>query len=319
MNSPRPAQRFLRLFVFGSVSLTLAVTATLLYLCFQQAMFLAYPDRRTVEITPAELNAPALAEADWRAVDFFTMDGLRLEGWFFPPDEAPGPVMILIHGHAASRLDFVAEANLLVENGYGALLFDLRNHGSSEGKVTSMGYYELEDALAAFAFVSEQPETDPLRIGLYGHSMGGAIAVRAMANLPEARVLVASAAYDDFLAVTQDGVRIRTGLPSFPFAQVIVWMTGRAAGADLFSVRPIEDMAQVGPRPVLILHGERDPIVPVSHGRRLYEIADEPKAAYIVEQAGHLSLFYVDEAAYTERILDFLDVYLRDMALPVMD
>jgi uncharacterized protein len=303
--------RLWNLAVLAIVAVILAISGTLLYLCYRQAVILAYPPRIAAP-TALSLNT----DSPWRDVSFTTSDGLRLDGWYLPPSgpdsDTPGPAVIFVHGHGANRQQHQREANLLAGEGYGVLLFDLRNHGSSEGSVTSMGYFETEDVRAAFDFMSAQPEVDPLRIGLYGHSMGAATVIRAMARIPQARILIVSAPYTDFLGLTQDGIRIRTGLPAFPFAQLIVWMTGQASGADLFDLRPIDDMAQITPRPVLILHGDADFIVPVEHGRRLYDAAQGAKVFYAAPGVGHPGLFAADPDEFSRQVLPFLAEHLRD-------
>jgi fermentation-respiration switch protein FrsA (DUF1100 family) len=90
-----------------------------------------------------------------------------------------------------------------------------------------------------------------------------------------------------------------------------VWLAGREAHADLFDVRPIDDIAQISPRPIFILHGTADTLIPVEHGYRLFEAAGEPKTLYIVEGGMHLGLYDHDPAEYEQRILPFLEMALR--------
>jgi uncharacterized protein len=299
-----PARRRLRnLTLFAVVALLLAVSGTLLYLCYTQALLLAYP----VRAGGAQAADPGV---NGQAVSFTNEDGLRLDGWYAPPDE-DGAALVLVHGHAAERGQYRQEIAALTARGYGVLVFDLRNHGTSEGEVTSMGYYEIGDVRAAFDFLAAQPEVNPERIALYGHSMGAATAVRSMARIPQARALLITAGFADFADLARDGVRIRTGLPGTPFAEIIVWMTGRMAGADLFTLNPEEDIAQIAPRPVMIVHGDLDVVVPVTHGERLYAAAGEPKTLHIIPGAGHAYLLASDPDFFAGEVLPFLDEHLR--------
>lgn len=290
-----------RLLLFAVITLTLAVSATLLWLCQQQALTMVYPPRVVVAA-----DAPG---ENWQDVAFHSADGLRLEGWYTPPDER-GAALIFVHGFANSRGGMLPEAEFFAGHGYGALVFDLRNHGGSEGIVSSMGLHEVRDVEAAFDWLRSQPGVDPARIGLYGVSMGSATAIRAMAAIPDARLLVSEAGFADLLEAVGRGVTDRTGLPGFPFANAILWFMGYEAGADMFGQRPLDVIAAIAPRPALIMHGTDDGLIPVEHGQRLYAAAGEPKALYIAEGGGHTGLFRHNPADYERVVLAFIREYL---------
>jgi alpha-beta hydrolase superfamily lysophospholipase len=294
-------RRIARLIIFALVALTLSVSAALLWLCYQQARALVYPAR-----IAAAAGAPG---ADWQDVVFSSEDGLRLEGWYTPPDER-GAALIFVHGFGGSRQNLLPEAQFVAGHGYGALVFDLRNHGSSEGTVSSMGLHEVRDVQAAFAWLQSQPGVDPAHIGLYGASMGSATAIRAMPRLPEARLLVSEAGFADFVDAVGHGVRERTGLPGFPFANAILWFMGSEASADMFSQRPVDVIGSIAPRPVLIMHGTSDPLILVDHGQRLYDAAGEPKALYLAEGGAHTGLLRHNRAEYERVVLAFVRQYL---------
>lgn len=302
-------RRYVRnLMLFGGIALGLGLFLALGGLCWMQGYGLAFPRRTLAGSTPA-----ALGSESWREVHFITSDGLRLDGWFIPSTlAAPAPAILFVHGHGGNRAQFFAELRLLLPEGYAALMFDLRNHGTSEGNVTTMGLLELEDVRAAFAYLVEQPDVDPERIALYGTSMGGATAIRAMARLPQVRVLVVDAAYDSYSRLVSDGVHAVSGLGRFPFGDLIIGFTGLHSGQNLYAIRPIDDIASIAPRPILILHGTADSTVPVSHGRSLFAAAGEPKALYLVEGGGHGGLLRADPQAYARQVVSFLNTHLRD-------
>ncbi len=294
-------RRFLNLSLFAATLLFLVVSATLLWLCYQQAQSLAYPISIPAQYTPTHFGI-----SNWREVSFQAEDGIQLNGWFIPPTDERGAAVLFVHGIGGNREQVSLQAQLLAANGYGMLLFDLRDCGTSSGNVTSMGYWEALDVQGAFAFLAAQPEVNPQRIGIYGASMGGAAAVRAMTRLPEARALIIESSYSSLVSVIGDGVRAQTGLPPFPFADIIVWLMGPEAGANLFDVNPEADITQIH-QPVLIMHGTEDDTIPVAHAERLYAAANEPKELWLVPNAGHGGLIYIDPQGFAARVLPFLE------------
>ena len=276
-------------------------------LAHSRAMTLVHPGRSRPARTPADQGVER-----WEEVRFSTADDLQLAGWFVPPTlQSDGATLIFIHGLGGNRGELLDEAVMLTGHGYGALLFDLRNHGESEGTITTMGYAEVADVEGAVAYLLARPGVNPERIGLVGSSMGGAVAIRAAARIPEIRVVVAQSAFSSLEENVNQGVRALTGLPPFPLAPLVIWFGEREAGIRLSQVRPIDDVAQIGPRAILFIHGEQDTIVDVSNSVRLYEAAEEPKAIYLIPEAGHGGLMAQGGAEFERQVVGFLDTHLR--------
>lgn len=297
-------KRLLKLTTFALTLITIAGCAFVVWLCHQQALIFAYPPRQIAQNTPGDFEI-----SDWRNVQFATRDELTLQGWYIPPDEGSSSILF-VHGHGGNRAQLLAVAAWLRSEGYGALLFDLRNHGTSEGDVTSMGLLETEDVLAAFHFLQSQAEVDPERIGIYGVSMGAAAAIRAFSQLPQVQALIVESTYADITGVIAEGITTRTGLPGFPFAPVITWMTGNLAEASLFNLHLTDAVAQIAPRPLLILHGTADPLIPVTQAQVLYEAAGDPKEIHIVQDGVHGGLRAVNPESYDQHVLNFIRRYL---------
>lgn len=300
-------QRIRRLsLVFVSATI-LMVVIVLLFMTYQQARAFAKQPRSFAEATPADYGIEP-----WREVSFTSEDGLTLYGWYVPPQtDKTQSAILFVHGHNSNRGQLLIEAAMMRDDGYGMLFFEMRNHGESDGDSTSMGYHELKDAQAAFAFLAAQPDVNPDFIAIYGHSMGAATSIRTMARIEQARALVVDAPYADFADLVGDALYIRTGLPSFPLADITIAMTGALANADMWAIRPIDDIASIAPRPILILHGTDDPLVPLEHARTLYDIAGEPKQLVIVEGGAHGNLDEVEPSIYPDVVLPFLRTYLK--------
>jgi fermentation-respiration switch protein FrsA (DUF1100 family) len=271
-----------------------------------RAMGLVHPGRSQPAHTPADRDVD-----HWEEVRFDAPDDLELAGWFIPPDpQKDGATLIFVHGLGGNREEFLDEAAMLAGHGYGALLFDLRNHGQSEGTITTLGYAEVEDVRGAVAYLLMRPEVNPERIGLVGSSMGGAVAIRATARIPEIRAVVVQSAFSSLEGNVSQGVRALTGLP-LPLAPLVIWFGEREAGIQLRQVRPIDDVGRIAPRAIMFIHGEQDPVVGVSNSLRLYGAAREPKALLLIPNAGHGGLMDADPQEYQRRVVEFLDGHMR--------
>lgn len=293
--------------MFFLMLLLIAAAAAILWLAHDRAMTLVHPRRSQPDKTPADYNI-----ARWEDVTFESADGVRLAGWFIPPSpDSDGATLIYVHGLGGNRAQLLGQAAFLHRLGYGALLIDLRNHGDSEGSVTTLGYDEPKDLVGAFNYLLTRAEVDGEKIGLVGESLGAATVLRAMTLIPQARVVIAESAYSSLEDNIAEGVERITGLPPFPFAPLMIWFGERETGASIREVRPIDDIRQLAPRAALLMHGRLDDLLDVSNTERLYAAASEPKALYILENAKHGGLFETDPLGYRRHVAPFLEHYLR--------
>jgi len=234
-----------------------------------------------------------------------------------PPDPgSDGATVILLHGSRNNRVEMLPQAAMLHRHGYGLLLFDFRAHGESGGETSTLGYVEVADLRGAVDYVLVRPEVDPERIAVVGHSMGGAVAIRGAARIPELRAVVAEGAYTSVEENLHSGVRAFMRLPPVLFAPLVAWFGQQETGLDLGLVRPIDDVGRISAqpgaaRPLLIVQGARDTAVPPENGRRLFEAAGEPKEFYLVDEAGHGGYLRVAPEEFERRVVGFLDQHLH--------
>lgn len=165
-----------------------AVAVLLLLLAFPAAVAVQSALREHRRMHPErEPEALAVARASLRdaaTVTFTTSDGLALGGWYAAGKN--GAAVVLAGGWSAKRSELLPEAKLLHDAGFGVLLFDWRAHGSSAGGSSTWGDLERNDLRAALDFAAAQPDVTTHRLGLYGFSMGGAVAALVAAG--DARV-----------------------------------------------------------------------------------------------------------------------------------
>jgi fermentation-respiration switch protein FrsA (DUF1100 family) len=289
------ARKMRNLLVFGLAWFAfLLLVAFVLWLPYVKAYGLVHPARNVPDRFP---------HAVYQNVQFTTDDGLTLKGWYIPPKN--GALVILVHGLYGNRTELLDEADFITAAGYGALLFDLRNHGESEGNVSTMGLDEVRDVEAAVAF-ARQTGGQNLPIAVFGHSMGASAVLLAAAEGSEIRAIIAESAFSSVEENITEGVHELTGLPPFPFAPLVVFFGEREAGVNIRSMRPVDIVGQLSPRPLLLIHGELDALILAENSRRLFAAAHEPKELYILPNAGHGGFLQAAPEEYPRRILDFL-------------
>lgn len=294
-----------KLLTFGLVSLVIALVISFgLYIPYLKGYNLVHPARALRQRSPADVGIQ-----HYNDVQFVTSGGLTLKGWYIPSKN--GAVVIFVHGHASNRNEFLEDAAFVTAAGYGALLFDLRNHGESEGNLTTLGLNEALDVKSAVAFIRAQPETAHAKIAVFAHSMGAGASILAVSETPEVNALIVESPYTSLEDNISDGVRELTGLPPFPFAPLVVFFAQHETGLNLQSVRPVNVIGQISPRAVLFIHGEKDKLIPVKNSYALYAAAKEPKQLYTLPNVGHSGFLQAEPKVFPKTVLTFLKTYLK--------
>jgi len=269
--------------IFLLVFLVVGLPVVFLLLRRFEAAVIFHPERAA---RGGVWRVPRGTEEVW----FRTADGVRLYGWFFRPAREPsGTTVIYFHGNGGnlSYCDWVGES--LSARGFDVLLFDYRGYGRSEGETAGeRGLYA--DADAAYDFVTRERGVAPRRVVLYGQSLGTAAAAD-LASRRECGALVLESGLSS--AADMAGV-------------VIPWLPRFVRGLTKNKLDTVGKLPRVG-CPVLVAHGDRDEIIPVEQGRRLFDAAPEPKRLQIVPGAGHNDLTAVGGEKYLDALADFVN------------
>jgi dipeptidyl aminopeptidase/acylaminoacyl peptidase len=299
--SQRAGRYWRNLGCFLLVVSVLAAVGLAVGVSWWQAYGFLHPRRHLAGETPAEWGL------DYREVAFTTADGLTLRGWYLPSQN--GAAVLVGHGIGGARS--LGPAQVLNRHGYGVLTFDWRAHGESDGDLCTFGYHEVRDVAAALAWLQAQPDVDPERIGMLGESMGAVAAIRAAAQLPQIKAVVAESPYADLEEAIRN-VWHGTGLPSFPFVPLQIALGELQSGLDMVDLQPLQDVAAISPRPLLIMAGGQDPITGAEAGTRLYAAAREPKDLWYEPELGHQSFLSIYPEEYERRVVGFFDGAILD-------
>jgi dipeptidyl aminopeptidase/acylaminoacyl peptidase len=242
------------------------------------------------------------------------LDGLKITGQLYlPGGQAPYPVVAICHGIPA-RIPDPAErgypllAERVCREGLAVFIFNFRGTGSSGGNFDMWGW--PADLEAVIDFLWALPEVDRSHLALLGFSGGAAVSVCVAARDKRVSVVATCACPARFNLLTGDDInsfieRFRSiGIirdKDFPHS-VAEWLEG------FRRVSPIDYVADIAPRPVLLIHGDKDEVVDVSQAYMLYRKAGEPRELVIINGAGHR--LRLEERAMTA-VIDWLKKWCR--------
>jgi alpha-beta hydrolase superfamily lysophospholipase len=271
----------------GAAMLTIGGTATLAHIITRP---------RRLRTVPARDVDQSVEE-----VCFATTDGLRLCGWRLTP-AVPRAALVVAHGFAMHRSELLDLAHALVARDFAVLLFDFRAHGASDGVRSTVGYREANDIIAANDYLRHCPDLAGLPIGVAGISMGAAAAILAAARDERIAAVVADSSFATLTDIACAGIRAVYHLPAFPFGLLSIRFCELLTHARIHENRPVDVIAALAPRPLLIVHGADDQFVPVAHARRLYAAARAPKELWLVPGDGHAATFALHLDEYAMRL-----------------
>jgi fermentation-respiration switch protein FrsA (DUF1100 family) len=288
-----------------------------------QALFPPYYEHRTPEqgLRPIDLNTFsqwAGGHRDPRAdlgLDFEDVElpgprGATLRGWWVPGAAGATAGVVAVHGAHADRREFLRHVPLLHAAGYPVLLFDCREHGTSDGagRGISLGVREAEDVVAAVAWARRVRGL--ARVAALGTSQGGASVILAAAADPGIDVVVAENPFTSVHDLFRD-FRGMDGIEPVPpwisriVSTATLWRIGGLGGPA-----PLDVVGSIAPRPLLLMHGTADRAIPASHSQRLRDAAGQPVELWILEGGHHAALYNDAPEEWKRRVTGFLARWL---------
>lgn len=225
-------------------------------------------------VTPEQLGL------DYENVYLTVPNELQVHGWYLPArDEALGTILFL-HGNAENISTHIRSVFWLPSYGFNVFLLDYRGYGHSEGDA---GIEEAHaDVEAAISYLVSRGGVDRNALVLFGQSLGGTIAIQAVANTQHRqhiKGLVTESAFSSYRDIARE--KLAEFWASWPFQWPFSWLI-----SDSYS--PLKSIGSLKPLPIVIIHGDKDRIVPMHHAYRLFHAAQEPKQLWIEQEMGHI-------------------------------
>jgi fermentation-respiration switch protein FrsA (DUF1100 family) len=247
--------------------------------CRIEDKFIFHPD-------PVSARDPSHVGLSFENILFNTQDDIRLHGWFIPHQEARA-TLVWFHGNAGNISDRLLNIKLLHDRiKINIFIFDYRGYGQSEGTASEKGTYL--DGAAAIKYLLGRDDAAARQLILFGRSLGAAVAAEMAIRFTSLGLILES----PFVSIREMAQAL---FPSLPIA----WLL-RTRYDTLEKVRRVK-------APIMVLHGDHDATVPFAQGKRVFEVAPQPKRFYRIVGASHNDTFVVGGEEYYGALREFIE------------
>ncbi|RUL82779.1 alpha/beta hydrolase [Tautonia sociabilis] len=256
---------------------------------------------------PSRLDPRRVGPAEpWEAV---TEDGLTIRGWYVPsPSSVPRRLIVGVHGMQMNWGELAGVGRDLHRRGFDVLLFDLRGHGRSDPARLSMGRAERLDLRAVLRWAEAEGFPSD-RVGWLGWSLGGSTVLLEGLDNPKIAAAVLDSPFGDLPELLDEQLSAHSGLPPL-FNPAILTAAHLVYGVRTDDLVPVRLASRWGDRPLLIIHGEEDSIVPVAHGRAIARAVGPSCELVTLPGVEHVEAYQDDRSAYVDRVERFFREHL---------
>ena len=276
-----------KLAIWVILSLVTAYCSVCIFLFFYQPRLIFFPSP-DLEKTPADLNIPY--QEVWLPVEVATSQPQFIHGWWMEANKQSDRALLYLHGNAENIAANINHANFFRELGFSVLLIDYRGYGRSQGKFPNE-LQVYQDAAVAWNYLHDERKIPSDRIFIYGHSLGGAIAIDLAVKQPDAGGLIVDSSFTSI----REMIALRNIFSIFP--------------VDLILTQRFESIEKLPnlKMPVLFIHGSDDLTVPAFMSQNLYAVAPEPKKIVIIPGADHNNLAQIAPYDYKKAVLSLIE------------
>ncbi len=270
--------------------------------CYWGAGVILYPPKK------APMNVfPELFGLKAEKVSFQTRDGLTLKGWFIPSAKGDPRTILMCHGWGDNKGFLLERTHFMADPGeFNLFYFDNRAHGESEGEITTIGFLETIDFEAALRYLKEHRPQSLARLGVFGMSMGAAVAVMAMPDHPELKAAVLESPFPSYRNVVRRWAWNNLRVPYFPLVvMALFFLKIRVGDPRVDQYSPVRFIKKIAPRPLFLIGGSEDKLMPEHDVRELHAAAEEPKQIWFVPGADHGRCHEASPLEYETRVIEF--------------
>ena len=313
----RPSRPSLKQVLLGCLGGGVSVLGIMFAVALYVVETIIHPTKKRdtfIEYTfsPFELGLPG------EVVTFPPIGGgnYQVSGWYVPHAQATTTIVVC-PGYRTRKSDVLGISAHLWKAGHNVLMFEYYGHGTDVGVPVTLGYREMNDFLGAIAYAKER--APQAHLGVMAYSMGASIAIICCARDNDIEVLVADSAFATHWSVVDYNFRRTIPVPSIPFVWLADQLMWCRAKYRFHQVEPLRDIGKISPRPILLIQGSKDTIVDPQDVTLLYNAAGEPKELWVLPEADHCGAYFVDRIAYTKKVTDFFDLYLKKPRLQLVE
>jgi pimeloyl-ACP methyl ester carboxylesterase len=276
-----------KLFVGTAAVLVIGYAFTSTFLWARQTHFIFRPERHIAK-TPGEFQLPY--EDVYISINDENGEIEHLHAWWIPAHDPSDRYLLYFHGSALNIGANITHAKRFYHLGFSVLLVSYRGYGKSDGRFPNETQVYL-DAQAAWAYMVEHRGIDPGSIFIYGHSLGGAVAIQLAVNHPDAGGLIVEAAFTSIPDLARQIPKYRI----FPIELIV---------HQHFDSKSRVGRLQV---PVLYIHGTDDKRVPTEMSRELFERTASAKQLKLIRGGGHNNSAAVGGDEYLKTVKNFVE------------
>ena len=258
---------------------------TIVIACYLLVVIFVFFYQRNLLYHPFENNYNT-EEANFSYEEIFipTSDGKKLKAWFHKKDLKKKKTLLFFHGNAGNLTNRIYKLNLIKNLDINFLIVAYRGFSGNEGKPTEEGLYQ--DARDTISWLNEQ-EIEDKQIVIYGESLGTGVSAEVAQNKKFAGIILES----PFTSMVEAGKHYYFYLP------VSLLLKDRYE-----TIKKLKNIKI----PILVMHGERDRIVPFHMGLEVFSEANEPKYSYFPKNDDHMM-------EYNKNLLDVLNKFLKSI------
>ncbi|MBI4397129.1 MAG: alpha/beta hydrolase [Elusimicrobia bacterium] len=244
---------------------------------------------------------PARLELAHEVVYYPSLNGKTLCGVFFTAADEPAGTVVHFHGNGANLSNHFPLAYFLVPRGFDLLCFDYQGYGASAGRPSPRN--TVEDGLASVRWAQAHQRPGSRGVVVFGQSLGAAVACVVAAREPAVKAAVLEAGFTSYRAIT--GTVMGRSILLWPLRPFFPLLFVRHAWD------PQDYIALISPRPVFIIHGTADRIIPVKMAHRLFARAKDPRKLRLIEGGDHLQYRRAAGGTYEDEIEAFFREALK--------
>lgn len=283
---------------YGALAAVLLLAA-LFYACWWGSNMVFHPYRMLPNAVFPEQFGLA-----YERCEFKSEDGLTLRAWLIPAAKETDKTVFFCHGWGDNKGDMLRRFHFLAQD-FNLFLFDSRQHGESDGDLSTIGSLEARDFAAALAWLKKRHPAWTRRLSLLGLSMGAAMGIRGMAVHGGFRCALLESPFRSFNRVVHQFAINAYRLPYYPFVWLTLAVIRARVGHDPEPFSPVLYAADMPAVPLFFIAGEKDALMPLGEVEALYAMCKPPKSLWVVPGGEHGRCQEAAGPEYDRRVREF--------------